>query len=110
MPQNHLEEVVQTMKKSWGFFLEGLGLNEEERDIEFLKHTGLTKIKFNPRAVAMIRKAFEDLHCCGKACKLKIEFSEDTVTVHAENFAMASAEIQYLIGYIVANQKKKRTR
>ncbi|KKP89488.1 MAG: hypothetical protein UR95_C0007G0024 [Parcubacteria group bacterium GW2011_GWC1_36_108] len=93
MPQSHLKEVIETMRKSWIFFLKGLGLNEEERQIEFIKHAGLTKIRFSPRAIELLKKAFEDLHCCGKACKLKIEFSEDIVTVHAENFPMASAEI-----------------
>jgi len=102
----HLREIIETMAESWKFFLKGMGLNEEERTIEFLKHTGLTKIKFSPRAVAMMKTAFTELHCCGKECKLKVDFGDDTVTVHAENFAMASAEIQYLIGYIVAQRNK----
>ena len=106
MPQSHLEEVIQTMKVSWQFFLKNFGLPKEDREIEFLKHTGLTKIRFSPKAILLLKEALEDMHCSNKECKLKIEFEDDVVTVHAENFARASAEIQYLIGGFATKKRK----
>ena len=107
MPHSHLEDVCKTMIVSWQFFLKGFGLSKEELEIEFLKHSGLTKIRFSPKAVSLIKESFDELCCC---CKLKIEFADDIITVHAENFAMASAEIQYLIGGIATAKRNKKNK
>ncbi len=108
MPKSHLEDVIKTMIVSWQFFLGKFGLSKEDLEFEFLKHSGLTRIKFSPNVAKMLKKSFDDLHCCNQGCKHKIEFNDNIITVHAENFARASAEIQYLIGGIAIKERKRK--
>jgi hypothetical protein len=108
----HNDVIAETMKISFKFFLADFGLPAGETYVEFLNHSGKeTTIKFSPSVITMLKEAFEELHCCQAGCKLNVKFSKNTVTVIAENFAQASAEVQYLVGSIamkIKTAKKKK--